>query len=184
MGRIVVTEFVSLDGVMEDPGGAEGFKHGGWTFRFDRGAEGDQFKLDELMGVEAQLLGRVTYQAFAQAWPTMQDEVGFADRMNGMPKYVVSTTLADEEATWQNSTVIRGDIVRETVGAQGAAGGRSPGGRQRDIGADAGGAPAGGRDPPHGLPDHPRIRQAALRGGLRAADPAPAEHPGWSGRAS
>ena len=116
MGRIVVTEFVSLDGVMEDPGGAEGFKHGGWTFRFNRGAEGDRFKLDELVGVEAQLLGRVTYQAFAQAWPTVQDEVGFADRMNGMPKYVVSTTLADDEATWQNSTVIRGDIVRELSG--------------------------------------------------------------------
>ena len=65
MGRIVVTEFVSLDGVMEDPGGAEGFEHGGWTFRFNRGAEGDQFKLDELEGAEAQLLGRVTYQAFA-----------------------------------------------------------------------------------------------------------------------
>ena len=116
MGRIVVTEFVSLDGVMEDPGGAEGFKHGGWTFRFNRGAEGDQFKLDELMGVEAQLLGRVTYQAFAQAWPAMHDEVGFADRMNGMPKYVVSTSLADDAATWQNSTVIRGDIVRELSG--------------------------------------------------------------------
>jgi dihydrofolate reductase len=113
MGRIVVTEFVSLDGVMEDPGGAEGFKHAGWTFRFNRGPEGDQFKLDELEGAEAQLLGRVTYQAFAQAWPTMQDEVGFADRMNGMPKYVVSTTLADNDAIWENSTVIRGDVVRE-----------------------------------------------------------------------
>ena len=116
MGRIVVTEFVSLDGVMEDPGGAEGFKHAGWTFRFNRGAEGDRFKLDELVGVEAQLLGRVTYQAFTQAWPAMQDEVGFADRMNGMPKYVVSTTLTDDEATWENSTVIRGDIVRELSG--------------------------------------------------------------------
>jgi dihydrofolate reductase len=113
MGRIVVTEFVSLDGVMEDPGGAEGFEHGGWTFRFNRGAEGDQFKLDELLGAEAQLLGRVTYEAFAQAWPTMQDPVGFADRMNGMPKYVVSTTLRDEDAGWENSTVIRGDVVRE-----------------------------------------------------------------------
>ena len=113
MGRIVVTEFVSLDGVMEDPGGAEGFKHAGWTFRFNRGPEGDQFKLDELEGVEAQLLGRVTYEGFAQAWPNMQDEVGFADRMNGMPKYVVSTTMDDADATWENSTVIRGDIVRE-----------------------------------------------------------------------
>ena len=115
MGRIVVTEFVSLDGVMEDPGGAEGFEHAGWTFRFNRGDEGDQFKLDELKGSEAQLLGRVTYEAFAQAWPTMEDPVGFADQMNAMPKYVVSTTLRDEDATWNNSTVIRGDVVGEVA---------------------------------------------------------------------
>ena len=115
MGRIVVTEFVSLDGVMEDPGGAEGFKHAGWTFRFDRGPEGDQFKLDELKQAEAQLLGRVTYEAFARAWPTMEDQVGFADKMNSMPKYVVSATLRDEDATWENSTVIRGDVVREVA---------------------------------------------------------------------
>jgi dihydrofolate reductase len=115
MGRIVVTEFVSLDGVMEDPGGAEGFKHAGWTFRFDRGPEGDQFKLDELKQAEAQLLGRVTYEAFARAWPTMEDPVGFADKMNSMPKYVVSATLRDEDATWENSTVIRGDVVREVA---------------------------------------------------------------------
>ena len=113
MGRIVVTEFVSLDGVIEDPGGSEGFEHGGWTFRFDRGAEGDQCKLDELMEAEAQLLGRVTYEAFARAWPTMQDPVGFADKMNGMPKYVVSTTLRDEDACWENSRVIRGDVMSE-----------------------------------------------------------------------
>jgi dihydrofolate reductase len=113
MGRIVVSEFVSLDGVMEDPGGAEGFKHAGWTFRFNRGAEGDRFKLEELQQAEAQLLGRVTYQAFARAWPTMEDPVGFADKMNSMPKYVVSTTLGDGDATWENSTVIRGDVVRE-----------------------------------------------------------------------
>jgi dihydrofolate reductase len=115
MGRIVVTEFVSLDGVMEDPGGAEGFKHAGWTFRFNRGDEGDQFKLEELKGSEAQLLGRVTYEAFATAWPTMEDAVGFADQMNSMPKYVVSTTLGDDEATWNNSTVIRGDVVTEVA---------------------------------------------------------------------
>jgi dihydrofolate reductase len=99
--------------VMEDPGGSEDFEHGGWTFRFDRGPEGDQFKLDELMEAEAQLLGRVTYEAFARAWPTMQDPVGFADKMNEMPKYVVSTTLGDEDARWDNSTVIRGDVVSE-----------------------------------------------------------------------
>ncbi|HEX4434164.1 MAG TPA: dihydrofolate reductase family protein [Acidimicrobiales bacterium] len=115
MGRIVVTEFVSLDGVMEDPGGAEGFKHAGWTFRFNRGDEGDQFKLEELRESEAQLLGRVTYEAFAAAWPAMEDPVGFAEKMNAMPKYVVSTTLRDEDATWDNSTVIRGDVVREVA---------------------------------------------------------------------
>lgn len=113
MGRIVATEFVSLDGVMEDPGGAEGSAHGGWTFRFDRGAEGDRFKLDELQHAEAQLLGRVTYATFAEAWPERQDPMGFADRMNGMPKYVVSTTLRDEDARWENTTVLRGDVVAE-----------------------------------------------------------------------
>jgi dihydrofolate reductase len=113
MGRIVVTEFVSLDGVMEDPGGSEGTRHAGWTFRFTRGPEGDRFKLDEVLDAEALLLGRLTYEGFAQAWPTMQDPVGFADRMNAMPKYVVSSTLRDEDATWNNSTVVRGDVGSE-----------------------------------------------------------------------
>jgi dihydrofolate reductase len=111
MGKIVATEFVSLDGVMEDPGGAEDFKHGGWTFEIGRGAEGDKFKLDELFEAEAQLLGRVTYEGFASAWPSMTDEVGFAEKMNEMPKYVVSSTL--EEASWNNSTVLDGDFVEE-----------------------------------------------------------------------
>jgi dihydrofolate reductase len=111
MGRIVVSEFVSLDGVMEDPGGSEGTAHAGWTFRFDRGAEGDRFKLDEVQAAEALLLGRVTYEGFAAAWPTIDDPVGFAIKMNAMPKYVVSTTLRDEDATWNNSTVLRGDVV-------------------------------------------------------------------------
>jgi dihydrofolate reductase len=113
MGSIVVSEFVSLDGVMEDPGGAEGTRHAGWTFRFDRGADGDRFKLDEVLSAEALLLGRLTYQGFAQAWPTMEDPVGFADKMNGMPKFVVSNTLTDVDATWNNSTVVRGDVVTE-----------------------------------------------------------------------
>jgi dihydrofolate reductase len=111
MGRIVVSEFVSMDGVMEDPGGAEGSRHGGWTFRFERGPEGDRFKLDEVLAAEALLLGRVTYQGFAAAWPAMEDPVGFADKMNTMPKFVVSSTLGDDDATWQNSTVVRGDAV-------------------------------------------------------------------------
>jgi dihydrofolate reductase len=110
MGKIVVTEFVSLDGVMEDPGGGESYRRGGWTFEFDRG-EGDKFKLDELMEAEVQLLGRVTYEGFAKAWPTMEDPVGFADKMNAMPKYVVSSTL--QETEWNNSTVLSGDFGEE-----------------------------------------------------------------------
>jgi dihydrofolate reductase len=109
MGRIVVTEFVSLDGVMEDPGGAEDFKYGGWSFEFDRGEEGDKFKLDEALDAKALLLGRVTYEGFAAAWPSRGGE--FADKFNNMPKYVVSSTL--EEADWNNSTVLKGDVVEE-----------------------------------------------------------------------
>jgi dihydrofolate reductase len=105
MGKIVVTEFISLDGVVEDPGGAEGYEHGGWSFTFDQGDEGRKFKLDELMAADAQLLGRVTYEGFAKAWPTMEDPLGFAGKMNSMPKYVVSSTLA--EPSWNNSTILR-----------------------------------------------------------------------------
>ncbi|HEV8250271.1 MAG TPA: dihydrofolate reductase family protein [Gaiellaceae bacterium] len=103
MARIVVTEFVSLDGVMEDPGGAEGFEHGGWTFEINRGDEGDRFKLDETMATESLLLGRRTYEGFAAAWPTRDGE--FADKFNSMPKYVVSSTL--ENPGWTNTTVLR-----------------------------------------------------------------------------
>ena len=113
MGKIVVSEFLSLDGVMEDPGGAEGYKHGGWTFEFDSGDEGNQFKLDETLEAEALLLGRVTYEGFAAAWPSMEDPVGFADKMNGMPKYVVSSTLENPE--WNNSTVLRGDLGEQVA---------------------------------------------------------------------
>jgi dihydrofolate reductase len=111
MGKVVVSEFVSLDGVMEDPGGAEEFEHGGWVFQFDRGSEGDKFKLDEVMDADALLLGRVTYEGFAEAWPSRTDEAGFADKMNNMPKFVVSTTL--DEAKWNNSTLIRGNVADE-----------------------------------------------------------------------
>ena len=106
MGRIVITEFVSLDGVIEDPGGAEDFEHGGWSFEFERGEEGDKFKLDETMQSAALLLGRVTYEGFAAAWPSRTGE--FADKFNEMPKYVVSTTMDD--AGWSNSTVLKGDV--------------------------------------------------------------------------
>ncbi len=107
MGKIVITEFVSLDGVMEDPGGAEGYEHGGWTFEIERGAEGDKFKLDEAFAAEALLLGRTTYEGFAEAWPSREGE--FADKFNGMPKYVVSSTLEDPE--WSNSKVLSGDVA-------------------------------------------------------------------------
>src|SRR5437660_1420637 len=109
MGKLVVTEFVSVDGVFEDPGGAEGYEHGGWTFEYDRGEDGDSFKLEELMEAEVQLLGRVTYEGFAAAWPSR--EGGFADKLNSDPKYVVSTTLKDPE--WQNTTVISGNVTDE-----------------------------------------------------------------------
>jgi dihydrofolate reductase len=106
VGRIVVTEFVSLDGVMEDPGGAEDFAHGGWSFEVSRGEEGDKFKLDEALESEALLLGRVTYEGFADAWPSRSGD--FADKFNSMPKYVVSSTL--DEAHWNNSTVLEDDV--------------------------------------------------------------------------
>jgi dihydrofolate reductase len=109
MGKVVVTEFISLDGVIEDPGGAEGFAHGGWALEIDRGDEGNTFKLDELTATEAQLLGRRTYEGFAEAWPTREGE--FAEKMNSMPKYVVSSTLTDPK--WENTTVITGDLSRE-----------------------------------------------------------------------
>jgi dihydrofolate reductase len=111
MGRIVVTEFVSLDGVMEDPGGSEDFEHGGWSFEFNRGEEGDKFKLDETTASDALLLGRVTYEGFAAAWPSREGE--FADKFNSMPKYVVSSTLTDP--AWNNSTVLSGELAEEVA---------------------------------------------------------------------
>jgi dihydrofolate reductase len=116
MGKIVATEFISLDGVMEDPGGAEDFAHGGWTFEIDRGEEGDRFKLGELEEAEAQLLGRVTYEGFAAAWPSMEDDAGFAEKMNSMPKYVYSATL--ETVGWNNSTILSGDFAAEIASAK------------------------------------------------------------------
>jgi dihydrofolate reductase len=113
MAKIIVTEFVSLDGVMEDPGGAEDFKYGGWTFEFDRGDDGNKFKLDETMESDALLLGRVTYEGFAEAWPERTDDVGFAEKFNGMPKYVVSTTL--KNPAWNNSHVIDPDNLVDEV---------------------------------------------------------------------
>ena len=112
--RIVVTEFVTLDGVMEDPGGSEGTPFGGWAFKFERGDAGNRFKLEELQEADAQLLGRKTYEGFAQAWPGREDEAGFADKMNSMRKFVVSSTLRDPE--WNNSQVIGLDDVASLEG--------------------------------------------------------------------
>ncbi len=109
MGRLVVTEFVSVDGVFEDPGGAEGYEHGGWTFEYDRGEDGNKFKLDELLEAQVQLLGRKTYEGFAAAWPSRDGP--FADKLNSDPKVVVSSTLTNPE--WQNTSVISGDVVAE-----------------------------------------------------------------------
>jgi dihydrofolate reductase len=100
MGKLVVTEFITVDGVIDSPGEL------GWVFKFNRGDEGDKFKFDELMSADAQLLGRITYQGFAQAWPSMGTDP-FGARMNSMPKFVVSTTLSPAEATWENSTEYR-----------------------------------------------------------------------------
>jgi dihydrofolate reductase len=111
MAKIVVSQFVSLDGVIEDPGGSEKWDRGGWAFKYERGPEGDQFKLDEVMTADALLLGRVTYEGFAEAWPSRKDE--FADKFNGMRKYVVSTTM--DEAEWNNSIVVKPDALVDTV---------------------------------------------------------------------
>jgi dihydrofolate reductase len=112
MRRLVVTEYVTVDGVMEDPGGGEKGGHGGWSFQF-WSEEAFSFKFSELFAADAMLLGRVTYEGFAKAWPAMKDDMGFADRMNGMRKYVVSTTL--EETDWNNSTLIRGNVAEEVA---------------------------------------------------------------------
>ncbi len=109
MGRIIVTEFVSLDGVMEAPGGGEDYKHAGWTFEINRGEEGNKFKIKETSDSEALLLGRVTYEGFAKAWPSREGE--FADKFNRMPKYVISSTL--KKADWNNSTILSGDVTEE-----------------------------------------------------------------------
>src|SRR4029450_4309968 len=112
-GKVVVTEFITLDGVIQDPGGTGEMERGGWSFEYNRGEEGDTFKLDELMACDAQLLGGITYEGFAEAWPTMEDEQGFADKMNSMPKYVVSTTLKDPVV--DNTTVISENVPEEVA---------------------------------------------------------------------
>jgi dihydrofolate reductase len=119
VSRIVVSQFVTVDGVFEDPGGSEKAERGGWAFQFERGPEGDKFKLDEVMASEALLLGRITYEGFAEAWPSRTGE--FADKFNGMRKYVVSSTIGEPE--WNNSTVISGNVVDEVSRLREAEGG-------------------------------------------------------------
>lgn len=109
MSKVVVSQFVSLDGVTQDPGGSEGSRLGPWALQFDRGDDGNKFKSDELMASDALLLGRTTYEGFAEAWPSREGE--FADKFNTMPKFVVSTTM--DEAEWNNSTLIKGDVAGE-----------------------------------------------------------------------
>ena len=108
MRRVVVSEFVSLDGVMEAPGGEEGYAHTGWVGLFPDSGQ-FAYKLEEVLEAEALLIGRVTYEGFAVAWPSRKDEAGFADKMNGMPKFVASTTLTELE--WNSSTLLEGDVV-------------------------------------------------------------------------
>lgn len=111
MGKLIVSEFITLDGVIENPGGSEESEHGGWAFRHPA-PDGQQFKFDELRAADVQLLGRITYQGFAAAWPAMEESAGeFGRKMNAMPKVVVSTTLT--EATWNNTTIISGDLPHE-----------------------------------------------------------------------
>jgi dihydrofolate reductase len=109
MRKLIVSEFVSLDGVMEAPGGEPGYKHSGWVLLFPQDPAQLQYKLDEVLAAEALLLGRVTYEGFAEAWPGRTDDAGFADKMNAMPKYVVSSTL--ERLEWSNSTLLEGDVA-------------------------------------------------------------------------
>jgi dihydrofolate reductase len=111
MARIVVSQFVSVDGVIEDPGGSEKWDRGGWAFKYERGPEGDKFKVDEVMAADALLLGRVTYEGFAEAWPSRSGE--FADKFNGMRKYVVSASM--DAADWNNSIVVKPDQLVDTV---------------------------------------------------------------------
>src|SRR5262245_3159313 len=110
MARIVVTEFVSMDGVMQAPGG-EDFKYPGWTFEFDRGDDGNDFKLQETLEADALLIGRITYESFAGAWPSREGP--FAEKFNSMPKYVVSSTLEGPE--WNNTTVLTGSAGEEAA---------------------------------------------------------------------
>jgi dihydrofolate reductase len=109
MGRIVISENVSVDGVIEDPAGVEGFRRGGWFFETDRGEDGERFTLEKTLGTEALLLGRRSYEFFAATWPSRGGDL--ADKLNSLPKFVVSSSLEDPD--WNNSAVLKGDVVDE-----------------------------------------------------------------------
>jgi dihydrofolate reductase len=111
MAKVIVSQFITVDGVVEDPGGSEGRDFGGWAFKYDRGPDGDKFKLDEVMASDSLLLGRTTYEGFADAWPSREGE--FADKFNNMQKYVVSTTM--DSADWNNSVLIKDDVAGEVA---------------------------------------------------------------------
>lgn len=119
--RIIVTEYMSLDGVVQDPVGMEGSGLGDWTGPFNRGPKGDAFKHDELMNAEAMIFGRFTYEGFAAVWPSVNDAAGYAKRMNDLPKYVASRTLHD--LSWANSSLIAGDLVEGVAAIKDGAGG-------------------------------------------------------------
>jgi dihydrofolate reductase len=113
MRKVIVSEFMSLDGVIQAPGDAGEYDRGAWSFLVDRGSEGDQFKDDELAAADALLLGRVTYEGFAANWPQLEEHTGeYGARMNGYPKHVASRTL-QEPLEWNNSTLIEGDVAEE-----------------------------------------------------------------------
>ncbi len=170
MGKIVITEFVSLDGVIEDPGGAEDYRYGGWTFEIDRGDEGNAFKLDETMATDALLLGRKTYEGFAEAWPQRDGE--FADKFNSMPKYVVSSTL-ERAGVDELDGRRRQRPGRSGRDDQGAPRGRRRRPRQRAPRAGPDRPGSRRRAAPDGLPGRARRRQAPLRpdGRQEAASP-------------
>jgi dihydrofolate reductase len=113
MSKVVVSEFITVDGVIDSPGGEPEFERSGWAFQFERGPNGDKFKFEELMAAGALLLGRITYEAFAKAWPTMEGTGAFGEKMNSMPKYVASTTL--KQADWSPSTIIGADLAKEVA---------------------------------------------------------------------
>ena len=159
MTKIIISENVSLDGVMEDPAGVEGFRLGGWYFQTDRGEDGERFTLDRTLGTEALLLGRRSYEFFAATWPSRGGEL--ADKLNSLPKYVVSSTLEDPD--WNNSTVLRGDVVDEVskLRQELGRGDRRP--RQRPARAHADRARPRRRAAADDLPGRARGRRTPLR---------------------